>query len=373
MKYELDLLSPWINEDDIRSVVTTLQSTFVTESTVTAELEEKAASLVGVDGCIAFANGTVALAAGIMALELPHGSMIAVPDITFAATANAVILAGHTPVFVDIELDTHFISLQSLTVISAEVNIAAVIAVNLYGGTGQLLKLKNWCTEKDIILIEDNAQGLGSKLDTRALGSFGHFSITSLYGNKTITSGEGGLLFSNDQDLLKRSYSLKNHGRDKKGTFIHDSIGYNFCYSDLQASLAISQIDKIRKISEKKKKIYDTYNDIFKDSNYIEILQFHKNVKACHWVSVINFMNKEVCEIAKNWLNENNVPYRLIFYPLHMQPCYQNTDKVKFDIQKYMYANAEFAYQTSLCLPSGYSSKIADVQAMANDLKNYIV
>jgi perosamine synthetase len=174
--------------------------------------------------------------------------MIAVPDITFAATANAVILAGHTPVFVDIELDTHFISLQSLTDISAEVNIAAVIAVNLYGGTGQLLKLKNWCIEKDIILIEDNAQGLGSKLDTRALGSFGHFSITSLYGNKTITSGEGGLLFSNDQDLLKRSYSLKNHGRDKKGTFIHESIGYNFCYSDLQASLAISQIDKIRKI-----------------------------------------------------------------------------------------------------------------------------
>jgi dTDP-4-amino-4,6-dideoxygalactose transaminase len=84
-------------------------------------------------------------------------------------------------------------------------------------------------------------------------------------------------------------------------------------------------------------------------------------------------MNKEVCETAKNWLNENNVPYRLIFYPLHMQPCYQNTDKVKFDIHKYIYANAEFAYQTSLCLPSGYSSKIADVKAMANDLKNYIV
>ena len=277
MKDFINQIEPWIDEEEREQLHRVIDSTFVTESSLTKEFEQQIKDLTGSKHAIAMTNGTAALFCCLKALGIGEGDEVIVPDMTFIATANAVLMAGATPIMIDVskkDLGIDPVKLKKYI----NPNTKAVMPVHLYGGAANLKEIKKTCDTYGIFLIEDAAQGVGVYYDDQHVGTFGDLGILSFYGNKTITCGEGGIVLTEDDELAAACYRLKNHGRDKKGIFIHSHIGYNFAFTEMQAAIGIAQMNKLQRITEKKKNIRDLYIKSLRDIEELEPLLFDDHI-----------------------------------------------------------------------------------------------
>ena len=216
----------------------------------------------------------------------------------------------------------------------------------------------------DLKIIEDAAQGVGVHYKDKHVGTFGEIGVLSYYGNKTITTAEGGMILTQKQELFKTCYRLKNHGRDKKGLFVHEHVGYNFAYTDLQAALGLAQMKKLKTIINKKKKIFDRY---FNELSSIKQLQFYKidNQKnPVYWFSSVYTKDKKELQ---DFLTKNGVQTRDFFYPLHLQPCYKGRN---FNIND-DYTISEDIYNYSLSLPSSVILTKREINKVIRLIKSF--
>ncbi len=241
-------IQPWIDDSEMHELMKVVQSTFVTEASLTKEFEQMTRDLTKAKHAIAVANGTLGLFCALKALGIGIGDEVIVPDLTFIASANAIIMAGAKPVFCDVEINTLCIDIEKAKS-KVTANTKAIMPVHLYGQSADMVKVLNFAKENNLKVIEDAAQGVGVLFEGKHVGTFGDIGILSYYGNKTITTGEGGIILTNDDELAKICYRLKNHGRDTKGTFIHEHIGFNFSFTEMQAALGVSQMKKLNAIS----------------------------------------------------------------------------------------------------------------------------
>ena len=217
-------IEPWIDERELDELKRVITSTFVVEHDLTKEFENLTKEMTGSKYAIALTNGTMALFCSLVALGVQAGDEVIIPNITFVATANAVILAGATPVLCEITKDTFNIDVSMAhNLVTSKTR--AIIPVHLYGQSADMDEIMSFAKLYDLKVIEDAAQGVGVSFNGRHVGTFGDVGILSYYGNKTITCGEGGIVLTDDEAIAKRVYRLKNHGRDVKGTFIHEHIG----------------------------------------------------------------------------------------------------------------------------------------------------
>ena len=237
-------IQPWIDDQDADAVRQAVQSTFVTEHHQTRRFEALVADLTGARHAIAYANGTCALFAILRALDIGPSDEAIVPDLTFVASANAVILAGDTPVFCDVDPDTLMIDPDSAAA-AVPPRTRAIMPVHLYGMAADLAPLQALADRHGLDLVEDAAQAIGVRHRGRHAGTTGSAGVLSFYGNKTLTTGEGGLILTDDDKLTQACYRLKNHGRLEKGVFIHEQIGFNFSFTEMQAALGITQLAKL--------------------------------------------------------------------------------------------------------------------------------
>ena len=211
--------------------------------------------------------------------------------------------------------------------------------------------------------MEDAAQGIGVYYNNKHVGTFGNAGILSFYANKTITTSEGGIVLTDDDELAKNCYRLKNHGRDKKGIFKHDHIGYNFSFTEMQAAIGVSQMEKLPLILNKKKDIHDTYQKELRGIGDIKFQEFLPETTPAHWF--VSFFTEKKKELAEFLLNKN-IQTRDFFYPLHLQPCYQNIIKsnISFPI-------SEKVYENGLSLPSSYGLSSEDQEYVIENIKNF--
>ncbi len=338
-------IQPWIDGRELAELKKVVDSGFISENTATQEFERLIREFTGARHALAYANGTLALAASLMAMGVGSGDEVIVPDITFAATSNAVILAGATPVLCDVENDYWQISPASLeSKITA--NTKALMPVHLYGMTADMDAIMRIAKERKLRVIEDAAESIGSRYKGRHVGFIGDLGIISFYPNKVVTTAEGAVVLTDNDDLAKEMYKMKNHGREKKGVFIHDSIGYNFSFSDLHAAVGIAQMKKLPEILEKKKKIHAHYKESFAGIKELKVLDAAPDTVSNYWFSNIQVPSAAVLE---EHLKQNNIGSRRFFYPLHKQPCYKNQYGLDAD-----YPNSVRAFETCLSLPSGY-------------------
>jgi perosamine synthetase len=342
-------IEPWINEKELEQLTRVVDSTFVTEAKLTEEFEELTKRLTNAKHAIAMTNGTMALFAALKALDIGYGDEVLVPDITFIASANAVILAGAKPVFCDVYSDTFCISIEE-----AEKKITnktkAIMPVHLYGQSADLYRIQHIALKHNLKIIEDAAQGVGVQFDNKHVGTFGDIGVLSYYGNKTITCGEGGMILTNDDELAKRCYRLKNHGRDTKGTFMHEHIGFNFSFTEMQAAIGIAQMHKLPQIIETKKNIHDFYTSELSDIKNLSPVVIDSRTKPVFWFT--SFLTDCVDELAE-FLKKYDIQTRRFFYPLHMQPCYQDTNLVgDFNINEFPVSTNVF--ERGISLPSSY-------------------
>lgn len=357
-------IQPWINELELEELTKVINSTFITENSMTKEFESMTRDLTGAKYAISVANGTLGLYCALLALEIGPGDEVLVPDMTFIASANAVIMAGAKPVLCDIDQHSLGISIKSLSSKLSN-KTKAIMPVHLYGNTAEMDFILKFAKEHNLKVIEDASQGVGVHYKGRHVGTFGDIGVLSYYGNKTITTAEGGMIITNDEDLAKICYRLKNHGRDQKGSFKHDYIGFNFSFTDLQAAVGVSQMKKLPEILRRKEEIFDKY---FAELSDIEELCFYKinnQENPVYWFTSLSCSKRD--NLAE-FLLEEGIQTRRFFYPLHLQPCYEDSPKIN---KKGEFSISKEVYDMGISLPSSYILKDAEQDYVIEKIKKF--
>ncbi len=248
-KRHIKITEPVIGEEEIEKVVEVLRSKWLVHGPVVEEFEQKFAEYIGVDHAIAVANGTIALQLILESLGIGSGDEVIVPDFTFIATANTVLMRGAKPVFADIELETYTIDVDDvLEKITPKTR--AIIAVHLYGHPANMRALREIANDYKLYLIEDAAQAHGAEIDSVKVGSIGDAAAFSLYATKNMTTGEGGIITTNIGWIAERIRLLRNHGQVRK--YYHITLGGNYRLTSIQAAIGLVQLSKLDKLNEKR-------------------------------------------------------------------------------------------------------------------------
>lgn len=305
-----------------------------------ARFERNFAEYAGVEHAMATSSATGALHLGLAALGIGPGDEVILADTNWVASVAPVIHLGAKPIFVDILPDTWCIDTDTVkNAISPRTK--AIIAVHLYGNLCDMDKLEEIATEYGISLIEDAAEALGSGWGNKVAGSRGIFGIFSFHGTKTMTTGEGGMLVSNDQKLMDRARMLNNHGRlpdDRRQFWAHEA-GYKFKMSNIQAALGCAQLERIEELVKRRREIFFHYNSQLGSHQDIQMNPLPNSpVQYGYWMPTVIFSKKSGIR-QKQMLNafkEANIDGRAFFSPLSMQanfkPCL--TNRHAYDIAK---------------------------------------
>lgn len=341
-KKRINQIEPFIEKKDADSVFNYLLSKgWVTEHTVTSQFENLLKSYIDRKYAIAVPNGTIAIYLSLLASGIKKGSKVAVPNITMIATINAVIWAGAEPVLVDVDesLCMSFEKLESLK------RVDAVIYVPLNGRTQNGLDIENWCKENKITLIEDSAHSLGSRYENKKkCGTLGDVSIFSLTPHKIITTGQGGILLTDSNKIYKEAIKLKSFNRKKDKLDWHDGFGLNFKFTDLQATLGISQLQTLEKRIQKKKDLLNVYKKIQNKS--IKVGEFRDH--EIPWFFDIFGSNKNIIKNLTSLFYEENIEVRNLYPALSKQKYLKNIAKTDLTI-------SENIFNKVLWLPSSIS------------------
>lgn len=336
-------IEPWIDDAEVAQLRKIGETTYVTEGPLTAEFEERFAALTGAGHVMAYANGTMAQFGILKAMGIGPGDEVIVPAMTFIATCNAVILTGATPVLCDIDRRTLGLDPDKLAEKVTD-KTKALVVVHLYGGTADMDRIIEFAEARDIAVVEDAAQAVGVRYRGKCAGTMGVAGYLSFYGNKTMTTGEGAVILTGDAALAEQCYRLKNHGRAEKGTFIHDQIGFNFCFTDIQAAVGLAQLDKLAEIIRRKNDIYAYYRTKLDSVAGIDMHVYGPDVTPVPWFTNIYV---DDAEALGAFLGEHDIGSRRYFYPLHRQPCYADGPVRLDDCPE-----SDWAYAHGLSLPS---------------------
>tara|TARA_Y100000591_G_C21828145_1_gene697910 strand:+ start:617 stop:1738 length:1122 start_codon:yes stop_codon:yes gene_type:complete len=311
----------------------------------------------------AVSNGTVALHLALLALGIKKGDEVIIPSMTFVAVANAVTYVGAKPVFADINSDNWTINPKDI-VRKITKKTKALICVHIYGASCDLKKINKILKRKKIFLIEDCAEAIGSKYNNKYVGNFGDISTFSFYGNKTITTGEGGMVITKNKKLDERVKLLKGQGLNKKNKYDyynHTVIGYNYRMTNICAAIGLAQLKKLNQILKIKEKIFLRYQNNLKGVpvNFQDQLRIKKNFNS-NWLISILCSTKKTRNNLINFLSKNKIETRTLFIPMHKLDIYKS--KVKL-------ANTEYIFDKGISLPSYPSLTLNDVDKICKVIK----
>jgi perosamine synthetase len=317
--------------------------------------EDQFARYVNADYATSVCNGTVALHLALSALGLGPGDEVILPTLTYVATANAIVHTGATPVFVD-SLESTWqldVDLVRRKITSAT---KAIMAVHLYGLACDMDKLADLCAEYDLRLIEDCAEAFGSHYKGRHVGSFGDIATFSFFGNKTITTGEGGMVVTRSKELFDRAFHLKTQGVSSVREYWHDVVAYNYRMTNICAAIGLAQLEQADTIIAKKREIAVWYRDRLAGLP----LSTHDEIAGTlhsHWMCSIALNEAEEREPLREHLKAAGVETRPVFHPAHTLPPYDT--KASFPV-------AESLSARGINLPSYPALTRTDINGICN-------
>jgi len=321
---------------------------------------------------IAVSSGTAALEIAIKSLQLKKGDQVIIPTFSIISTALCVVKLGLKPVLVDVNLKTWNMDVEQIL---KKINrkTKAIIITHIYGFPVDLKKILKIAKFKNIKIVEDAAEVIGQTYFNKKCGSFGDISTFSFYANKHITSGEGGMILTNDNKLFTRCRSLRNlcFGLGKN-RFNHDDIGWNYRMTNLQAAMGYGQLKNISWIIKRKREIGRRYISILKNSDKFYIQPYKLNYATnIFWVFGILLKNNIKIsrdEVIKKLLNKN-IQTRFFFYPMHKQKIFI---KNKLFSKKEKFTNADFLSKNGFYLPSGLGISNSEIDYVGRTLLNIL-
>jgi perosamine synthetase len=274
-------------------------------------------------------NGTAALHLALVACGVGPGDEVIVPDLTFIATASTVIHAGAKPIFVDVNKDTWCINDKDIEpAITSKTK--AIIPVHLYGHPANMDRILEIAKKYNLIVIEDAAESHGAEFNKKLTGTIGDVGVFSFYGNKVITTGEGGMIVTDDDLIAKRARQLRDHGMDRSKGYWHPELGFNYRMTSLQAALGVAQMEKIDEVLEKKLQIAKTYEHFLSKSIGLILPKQASRAKHIYWMytilveeDVTNINRDDMLKILKN----EKIDARPSFIPMSCQPPFKTEKK----------------------------------------------
>ena len=302
-----------------------LGSHFLNDGDLTTRFEEEIARLVGARHAVAVTSGTAAISLALMGLGVGPGDEVIVPDVTFIATANAVTLAGAKPVFADIDEATLCLSPDALQRVITP-RTRAVVPVHVSGRGGTLEAVLAVAREHGLLVVEDAAEALGSRYRGRLLGRFGQAGCFSFSPNKTIMTGQGGMIVTDDARLHGRLRELKDQGRPVRGTGgddAHPTLGFNFKFTNLQAAVGLGQLQYFAARTERQRAIHRIYRAELRNVTALRVLPFAVDEgETPQWTDVA----AEARDELDRYLADAGCHCRRFWHPIHTQPPYRGRD-----------------------------------------------
>ena len=343
-----------IEQDDIQAVVDVLKSDFLTTGPQIAEFEQTVADYVGAKYAVAISNGTSALHAACFAAGIRPGDEVITTPLTFAASANCVLYCGGTPVFADVDPKTYNIDPEDIRRKITD-RTKAIIAVHLAGQPCDMDAIHSIAREHGLIVIEDGAHALGSVYKGKKVGSMSDMTTFSFHPVKPITTGEGGMIVTDNEDFYKKMILFRSHGitRDDSimtrndGPWFYQQfdLGYNYRITDIQCALGCSQMKKLDRFLARRKEIVARYNEAFADcDNIITPYQLSDTESGWH-LYIVQVKNCDRRQVFEN-MREKGIGVNVHYIPVYMHPYYQ-----EHGYENVHCANAEEIYSHIISLP----------------------
>lgn len=326
------LAGPSITQKEIDYVCDAVTNGWYGRANYYQERFEKAFSAyIGSRFAASLPSCTSAIHLSLLSLGIGPGDEVIIPDITWIASASPVIYVGASPVFADIDSKTWCLSVDSLKQ-SITPKTKAIIVVDLYGNMPEMDEIVEIAKKYSLEIIEDAAEAIGSEYKGKKAGSFGKTGVFSFHGSKVLTTGEGGMLVTNDENIYKRVLFLRDHGRPSGDKlFWNTEVGYKYKMSALQAALGLAQLERIEELVVKKRQIFKWYEKYLKDEKSITLNYEPTDIKNTFWM-VTAILDKKI-GIRKKRLQElldnKSIDSRPFFYPLSSLPAFSKIVDVK--------------------------------------------
>jgi len=284
------------------------------------KFEENFSSYCGTNHGVAVSNGTVALHLALTALGIGPGDEVIVPSLTFIASANSVSYCGAKPVFVDVDIHTWNMNPEEIEK-AISPNTKAIMPVHLYGNPCDMKSIKEIADKYKLFIIEDAAEAHGAIFGNKKVGTFSDISCFSFFGNKVITTGEGGMCLTNDLELDKKMRVLRDHGMSKERKYWHEVLGFNYRMTNLQAAVGVAQLERIDEFLESKKQIAEWYRKYLSTLTNVRFQRQYLGAESIWWMTSIMFdylyfdRDKLI-----SYLHENGIDARPVFSLIHEMP-----------------------------------------------------
>ena len=364
---------------DIWEVIKTLRSDFLTQGPKVAEFENAICKYTGAKYAVTVANATAGLHIAMMALDIGSGDEVITSPITFLASANCALYVGASPKFVDIDSNTACIDVNKLEQEITQ-KTKVIIPVHFAGQSCDMKAIKAIADKHNLFVVEDSAHAIGSDYLSKKVGccEFSDMSIFSFHPVKNMTTGEGGVITTNNEKLYKKLLLLRSHGMTKDqqiltkndGPWYYEmhEFGFNYRLTDIQASLGISQLKKIEKFKKRRREIVEFYKKSFLNDERFSFLEEKNYANSCFHLFPL-LINFDKIKISKKdlflKLQENGLYLQVHYIPVHLQPFYQ-----KLGFKEGDFPNAEEYYKKTISLPVYYGLSDQDLSFVVDIIKS---
>jgi len=369
----------YVDEEDIRAVEKVLKGDWLTQGPDVVEFEQKIAERVGAKYAVATSSGTAALHTACFAAGIGKGDEAITTPITFVASANCILYRGGKPVFADIKMTTYNIDSEDIERKITK-NTKAIIPVDYTGQPADLDEIKEIAEKHNLIVIEDASHALGATYKGRRIGSISDMTVFSFHPVKLITTGEGGMVVTNNKEFYDKMKMFVTHGitkeKDKlfnyQGPWYYEmqELGYNYRLTDIQCALGISQLKKLDKFIKRRREIVSMYNESLKDVGEI-ILPFKNPDVESSWHLYMIRLKLDKLKVSRRQVFEalraENIGVHVHYIPVYLQPFYQ-----KLGYKKGLCPNAERYYEEAITVPIFPAMTDKDVEDVIKAIKKVI-
>ncbi len=361
-RVHIPVAMPDLGGNELRYVTDAVLSTWISSSgKYLTKFEEDFAEFCECKHGVAVSNGTVALHLALAALRIGPGDEVIVPDFTFAASVNAVLHAGATPVIVDVERESWCIDPDEVRK-HISPRTKAIMPVHIYGQPANMDAIMALAEEHNLYVVEDAAEAHGARYRGKRVGSIGHIGCFSFFGNKVITTGEGGMCVTNSPELDDRMRVLRDHGMNKQKRYWHDEVGYNYRMTNLQAAIGCAQLERIESIIQQRRDIESAYQRALADTGLFEFQRgdLEHREKVVWLVSALVTGNNRADVIER--LKNAGIDARPSFYSLSDMPVYKEYSR-SAEVSRYI-------SERGLSLPTHKDIDLNKIDAVAAALQH---
>ena len=354
----IPVYEPEIGKEELVLLEDVIKSNWLSEGKYVRKFEEKLRKVCTREYALAFNNCTAALITGMKSMGIGEGDDVIVQSMVHSADPNSIAATGANPVFA--EVDEKTLCLSTKTIDEARtVKSKAVLYVSLYGNVSDLKEITKYCMQNDLILVNDCAPALFGMYKNKPIASYGDFSTLSFYSDKTITTGEGGMLLTDNIELINECNVYKHDGRKERGVDVIEKKGFNFRLTELQAAVGVAQLGKSERFIQRKKENQQFFKSFLQEVNQVKVFNFTPEGDIVPHRNII--FVPQASELISH-LVKNGVGARTLFMPMHSQPCYN----LAYDLPI-----TEKLYKTGVCLPSAPSLTSDDIEYICHLIKNY--